>query len=532
MGVTIPLRQGTASLAAPWSAIVFDADGGAWVYEQTGAATFVRRRVQVERAVGDVAVLVSGVRPGARVVATGAAELFGVEFGVRKVMRWLVTTALRHRFAVLTLAALLALFGVHAARETPLDVFPEFAPPLVEVQTEAPGLSTEEVESLVTAPLESALNGTAWLKTLRSKSVLGLSSVVCLFQEGADLMRARQLVQERVAMIAPRLPAVARPPVILPPLSSTSRLMKIGLSSPTLSQMDLSELALWTIRPRLMAVPGVANVAIWGQRDRQLQVRVDPHRLAANGVTLDAVVRAAGDAAMVTAGGFIDLPNQRLPVRHLAPIVTPQDLARTVVQFAGGVALRLGDVAEIVEGHPPPIGDAVVNDGPGLLLIVEKQPWGNTLEVTRQVETALDALRPALAGVDIDPAIFRPATFIERALGHLTHAMILGCVLVVIVLVAFLFEWRTALISMTAIPLSLLAAATGAAFAAAARSTRWRWRAWSSRLGEVVDDAIIDVENILRRLATQPRRGTASARLPGRARRLARSSQRRGLSPA
>ena len=414
-------------------------------------------------------------------------------------MRWLIAAALRQRAAVLALAVLLVLVGLYAVRETPLDVFPEFAPPLVEIQTEAPGLSTEEVESLVTVPMESALSGTSWLKTLRSKSVLGLSSVVCLFQEGTDLMRARQLVQERVALVAPRLPAVAKAPVLLPPLSSTSRLMKIGLTSDKLSRMDLSELALWTIRPRLMAVPGVANVAIWGQRDRQLQVHVDPDRLAANNITLDAVIRAVGEAASVTAGGFIDQPNQRLPVRHLAPVETPADLARTVVQFAGAAPLRLGDVAKVVESHPPPIGDAVVNDKPGLLLIVEKQPWGNTLDVTRQVEAALAALQPGLKGVEIDPAIFRPATFIERALDNLTHTLVLSCLLVAAVLIAFLYEWRTAVISMTAIPLSLLGAIVVLHLRGGALNTM-ALAGLVIAVGEVVDDAIIDVENILRRL--------------------------------
>jgi len=414
-------------------------------------------------------------------------------------MRWLITAALRQRVLVLALAVVLMAFGIHAARVMPLDVFPEFAPPLVEIQTEAPGLSTEEVESLITVPLESAVNGTSWLKTLRSKSVLGLASVVCIFQEGTDLMRARQLIQERVALVAPRLPAVARAPVILPPLSSTSRALKIGVSSKTLSQMDLSELALWTIRPRLMAVPGVANVAIWGQRDRQLQIRVDPDRLAAHGITLDAVTRAAGDAAAVVAGGFVDLPSQRLPVRHLANVTTPEDLARTVVQFTGGVPLRLGDVAEIVESHPPPIGDAVINDGPGLLLIVEKQPWGNTLEVTRQVEAALAVLRPGLGDVEIDPTIFRPATFIERALDNLTEALIIGCVLVAVILVAFLFEWRTALISLSAIPLSLLAAAVVLYLRGGTLNTMVL-AGLVIAVGEVVDDAIVDVENITRRL--------------------------------
>jgi len=414
-------------------------------------------------------------------------------------MTWLISTALRLRVAVVALAVVLLIVGYRTSLQAPQDVFPEFAPPLVEVQTEAPGLSTEEVESLVTVPLENALNGTAWLRVLRSKSVLGLSSVVAIFQEGTDLFQARQLVQERVAVVASRLPSVARPPVLLPPLSATSRALKIGMSSRTLSQMELSDLAKWTVRPRLLAIPGVANVAIWGQRDRQLQVLVDPDRLQANRIALAAVIRAAGSATAIAAGGFVDTPNQRLAVRQLPAVETPEELARTVVEFRNGVPIRLGDVAQIVAGSPAPIGDAVINDGPGLLLIVEKQPWGNTLEVTRQVEAALQALQPALGDVDVDPTIFRPATFIERALANLTRAMWLGCVMVAIILLAFQSDWRSAVISMTAIPLSLLAAIV-------------ILNAWGGTIntmviaglviaiGEVVDDAIIDVENIGRRL--------------------------------
>jgi Cu/Ag efflux pump CusA len=159
--------------------------------------------------------------------------------------------------------------------------------------------------------------------------------------------------------------------------------------------MELSELALWTMRPRLMAVPGVANVAIWGQRDKQYQVLVDPTRLRAAGVTLDAILKAAGDAAVVSAGGFIDTPNQRLAVRQLGVVTAADDLARTVVGFTNGAPIRLGHVAEVRVGHPAPIGDAVINDGPGLLLIVEKQPWGNTLDVTEGVERVLAELGPA-----------------------------------------------------------------------------------------------------------------------------------------
>src|SRR5271165_3709168 len=239
-------------------------------------------------------------------------------------MNWLVSTALKLRVLVLALSVVLMVVGIQKARHAPLDVFPEFAPPLIEVQTEAPGLTTEEVESFVSVPLENALNGTTGLKTIRSKSVLGLSSVVLILKEGSDLNAARQVVQERLSVEASRLPTAARAPVILPPLSSTSRVLKIGVTSKTLSQMDLTVLAKWTIRPRLMAIPGVANVAIWGQRDRQYQVLVDPNRLLANAITLDAVVKAVTDAATVGAGGFIDMPNQRIAVRHRSPIDEPQ----------------------------------------------------------------------------------------------------------------------------------------------------------------------------------------------------------------
>ena len=414
-------------------------------------------------------------------------------------MNWLVATSLRLRVLVLAASIVLMIYGVRAAQNAPLDVFPEFAPPKVEIQTEAPGLSTEEVESLVSIPLENALNGTTGLKTLRSKSVLGLSSVVLIFQEGTDLMTSRQLVNERLTLAASRLPAVVKPPVILSPLSSLSRLMKIGVSSKTLTQMDLSELAKWTIRPKLMAVPGVANVAIWGQRDRQFQVLIDPERLRAAGVTLDQINKAVADSAMVAGGGFVDTPNQRIAVRHRSAIETPSDLRNTVVAFRNGAPLRLGEVADVQIGFPPPIGDAVINDGPGLLLIVEKQPQGNNLDVTRGVEKALATLDLPSKGVDVDPTIFRPATFIERSIANLGHAMLVGCGLVIVILVGFLYDWRTALISLTAIPLSLVAAGVVLRLMGTTINTMVL-AGLVIAMGEVVDDAIIDVENIVRRL--------------------------------
>jgi CzcA family heavy metal efflux pump len=436
-------------------------------------------------------------------------------------MRVLVAAALRLRLPVVALSVVLIVVGIRATREAPFDVFPEFAPPLVEIQTEAPGLSSADVEALISVPLEAAMSGVPGLQTLRSKSVLGLSSVVLIFGTGADRLSARQLVQERLTRVAATLPAAVRPPVILSPLSSLSRVMKIGVSSKTLSQMELTMLARWTIRPRLMAIPGVANVAIWGQRDRQLQVLVDPDRLRASGVSLQDVMTATRDATSVAAGGFIETPNQRLAVAHTSSVKTAADLALMAlaprVPAAGspqgaarsGGVRRLGEIADVVEGFPPPIGDGVINDGPGLLLIVEKQPDGNTLQVTRDVETALAALKPGLAGVDVDSTIFRPATFIEMSIANLNRALLIGCLLVVIVLVAFLWDWRTAVISLTAIPLSLLAAAVVLSARGGTLDTMVI-AGLIIALGEVVDDAIIDVENIVRRLRLN--RGLADPR--------------------
>ena len=414
-------------------------------------------------------------------------------------LAWLVRAALTQRVLVIAMAALLVVLGLRATGDVPLDVFPEFAPPMVEVQTEAPGMSTEEVESLVTVPIEVAVSGVPDLATLRSKSVLGLSSVQILFKRGTDVIRARQLVQERVAQAQARLPAAARPPVMLPPLSSTSRAMKIGITSTKLDQMQISELARWTIRPRLMGVPGVANVAIWGLRDRQLQILVDPDRLRAAGVTLAELRSAAGDAVLVGGGGFVDTPNQRLAVQQTSAIQSAGDLAQAIVKQSGDAPVRIGDVAHVVDGFAAPIGNAIIDDVPGLMLIVEKQPTGNTLQLTRDVEAALAELAPGLRDVKVDTTIFRPATFIERSIDNLTRALLIGCVLVAIVLFVFTRDWRQATISLVAIPLSLLGAGLVLLWSGATINTMVI-AGLVIALGEVVDDAIIDVENIARRL--------------------------------
>ena len=324
------------------------------------------------------------------------------------------------------------------------------------------------MESLVTIPMEQEFNGIAGLDIMRSKSAPQLSYLELIFERGTDEMHARQLVQERIAALQNTLPTWAAPPIMMQPLSATSRVMKIGLSSDKLSLEDMSMTAYWKIRARLLGVRGVANVAIWGERIKAYQVGVEPEKLKRNDVPLDRVMEVTAEAldagilkfaegGFIGTGGFVDTPNQRLGVRHKLSIVTPADLADVVLAERAGKPLRIGDVAEVATGAPPLAGDAVINDGPGLMLVVEKLPWGNTLEVTRGVEKAIDEMRPGLSGMEIDTTIFRPASFVEEAIHHLTSSLVLGALLVVLVLGIFLLDWRAALISVVTIPLSLVA---------------------------------------------------------------------------
>jgi CzcA family heavy metal efflux pump len=432
-------------------------------------------------------------------------------------MKAIIGYSLRFRYLVLAVGAALVWLGVARLQNVPVDVFPEFAPPRVEIQTICLGLSPAEVEQLVTVPLENALNGVPGVDVMRSKSVPQLSSIVLIFKPGADEILARQLVSERMALASKTLPTWAAPPFMMPPLSSTSRIMKIGITSKDMSVMDLSMLAYWKIRQRLLGVPGVANIAIWGEQLKMLQVMVDPKRLVAAGVTLDEVQEAVSDAldvgllryargAHIGTGGFVETPNQRFQLRFASAGVTPETLARVPVNTRSGKPLLLQDVADLVYAPQGMIGDAVINDGPGLMLIVEKFPWGNTLAVTRGVEQALEAMKPGLPGVEIDTAIFRPATFVEDSIDNLSRALLLGCVLVVAIIFIFLYELRTAIVCIIAIPLSLLAAGL-VLFQAGATVNTMILAGFVIALGIVVDDAIIDVENIMRRLRGARRAG-------------------------
>jgi CzcA family heavy metal efflux pump len=435
----------------------------------------------------------------------------------RTLMRWIVRSSLQLRFLVVAAAVGMMAFGTLQIPNMRVDAFPEFAPPLVEIQTACLGLSTADVESLVTVPLEQALNGIPQLVTMRSKSVPQLSSIQLIFSQGSDLFQARQLVQERLPNIQKTLPTWASRPTMLPPVSATSRLMLIGMSSKQHSLIEMSMTAQWTIRERLLRVPGVANVAIWGERMQLMTVQVDPQLMQANHVTLDAVMEATADsvdlgkllftnASVLGTGGMLESGGQRLGIRHVLPIVTPADLARVSVQKIDGTLIPISQVAQVKEDHQALIGDAIVGDDTGLLLVVEKLPGANTLEITKGVQDALKAMQPGLPNITFDTTTFRQADFIESAVHNLTQALLLGFLLVVIILAFFLFEWRVALISLVTIPLSLMAAMLVLYLHGDTVNTM-TLAGLVIGLGAVVDDAVIGVENILRRLRQHRRAG-------------------------
>src|SRR5829696_321535 len=333
-------------------------------------------------------------------------------------MRWVIRQSLRFRFLVIAAAAALMIFGAGQLKNARTEAFPEFAPPRVEVQTITTGLSADETEEFVTVPLEQTLAGVPNLDIIRSTTVPQLSSIEMLFKKGTDLIQARQVVQERLAGVVPTLPTWAAPPVIRPPLSAVARVMQIGVTADDMSLQQLSTIAYWKIRARLLRVPGVVNVAIWGERLQQHHVDVDPERLQAQRISLDDVMNATADSLdagllryndfgnVIGTGGFVDTANQRFGIRHVLPIKAPADLAKIPLERPDGRIVPLKRVADVKIGHQPLVGDAVINDGPGLLLVVEKAAGANTVKVTRGVDAALEELRPGLPGITIDASIF------------------------------------------------------------------------------------------------------------------------------
>ena len=413
----------------------------------------------------------------------------------------IIVFAIRFRGIVIALACLLVAYGLYSIGGAKYDVFPEFAPPQVGIQTEAPGLTPEQVEVLVTRPIESAVNGVPGIQSLRSNSIQGLSVVNVFFDPASDIYRDRQVVAERMAAAAQQLPQGVQPPALTPLTSSTSTVLVAGLTSNSRSLMELRTLAEWTVRRRLLAVPGVADVLVFGGDTRSLQVQVHPEKLVQYGLSMNDVLTAARQATGVRGAGFIDTPNQRIVFQSEGQSIQPRDIARTVVVAQGAGRVTLGQVADVVEAPEPPIGAAAIQGKPGVILSVSEQYGANTVEVTQAVEAALQELHPTLnaQGVTLSPGLFRPANFITTALSNIRTSLILGGILVIVVLFLFLFNLRTAAIACTAIPLSLLTATLLLEQFGISLNTM-TLGGFAIAIGAVVDDAVVGVENIVRRL--------------------------------
>lgn len=421
------------------------------------------------------------------------------------IIRW----SLHNRLLVVAAALLLLMVGAYKARVAPVDVLPNFSSPQVVVQTEAPGFSPAQVEQQVTIPLEVSLLGLSGVQDVRSSSIAGLSVITVLFQDGTNVWRDRQNVTEGLSTVA-GLPAAAGRPRLAPVTSPIGMTTVLGLTDSQAAQhpFRLRTLADWVIRRRLLAVPGVASVTVYGGEQQQDQIVITPQRLRDYNITLQQVLTAARQAGVLGGGGLYRTASQDLIVHTDARIRSLADLRQSVITLRNGVPLTLGDVADIHLGPAPKIGDATVNGQPGVVLQVFKQPWADTLPLTDAINHALTGLAPTLpAGVRLYPDLFHQAGFIRSAMHELNLSILEGGLLLVLVLLLFLRNSRAAAISLTAIPLSLLAAVivlvhTGASLNAMTLG------GLLLALGEVVDDAIIDVENIARRLqqnAARPR---------------------------
>lgn len=423
----------------------------------------------------------------------------------------LIRWSLRNRAVILCLSLLLLALGFKTGSELPVEVLPDLTKPTVTILTETPGLSPEEVEALVTQPIENSMMGIAGLTRLRSTSDIALSLVFAEFEWGTDIYKARQFVQERLQVAREQLPGDAQP-YLTPVTSLMGEILLIGVKSTDgkTAPMDLRTVADWTLRTRLQAIPGVAEVLNMGGGVKQAQIQPDPWRMQANGVTIEELAQAARHAASNTTGGFIDHGPQEIMVRNLAMTVEPDELARTIIKMSNGRPIAISDVATVTWGTEPKRGEAAVSGSPGVIMSVIKAPGFDTIDLTEKITRAIAELQPALpSGVEAT-VLFRQRDFIDSAIGNLKKAITEGAVMVTVVLLLFLLSLRTTFITLMAMPLS---------FAITLLTFKWLGLSVNSMtlgglavaIGMVVDDAIVDVENVFRRLRENAR---LSAPLP------------------
>ncbi len=415
-------------------------------------------------------------------------------------MSALVRFSIRFSGVIIGLATLVVLYGLYSLTRSNLDVFPEFSPTQIIIQTESPGLSAELVESIVTQSIETSIAGTVGIESMRSQSIPGLSIVTIIFDENTDIYRNRQVIAERLATLSNKLPQGITPN-ITPLTSSASTVLGFGLTSKTRSLTEIRTLVDWVIVPHLLAIPGVADVNVFGGKVRQFQVQADPEKMIRYGISLIQIEEAVKKATGVRGNGYIENKNQRIVINTEGQATSPEKLAQVTLLHKNGQTIRLGDIGQVIEGAAPSISAAAINEETGVYLSVQGQLGANTHGVTLAIESALQELKPSLKteNVTLHEGLFRPANFIEVAIKGVRTDILIGSALVIAILFLFLFNVRTAFISATAIPLSLLTAIVVMSYFNIGLNIMVLG-GLAIALGEVVDDAIIDTENIFRRL--------------------------------
>lgn len=414
-------------------------------------------------------------------------------------MNSLLKWSISQRWLVVIASVLIMIWGIFVVIRMPLDVIPSFAPPQVQIQTEAPGLAPEEVESLVTLPIETAINGTPGVTSVRSASAVGLSVVNVVFDWSTDIYRARQLVTERVQQIQGKLPAGVNQPELTPISSPLGDVIRYGFTADTTSMMELKRIANWQVRNRLLAIPGVSQVVFFGGDDRQYQVLVDPVKLQAFDVTLEQVEQAAGQSNANAPGGFVINPDQEILARGVGRITSVEDLQNSVIAQRNGVPVRLGDVAEIKLGAELKRGDGMLSGKPAVIMTVRKQPLADTVKVTHDIEAAMKELKAGFPKDVQTKVTFLQAEFIEASVKNVEESLRDGAIIVAVIMILFLMNWRTVVISLSAMPLSILMGlmllnATGGGL------NTMTLGGLVVAIGSVVDDAIVGMENVYRRL--------------------------------
>lgn len=421
---------------------------------------------------------------------------------LNSIVKW----SIAQRWLVVIAAALIMLWGMRVIAQMPLDVFPAFAPPQVEIQTEAPGLAPEEVESLVTRPIESAINGTPGVENVRSSSAVGISVVKVIFGWDTDVFRARQLVTERLQQAQSSLPQGVDIPQISPTSSPLGAVIKYAFTAETTPLMEVRRLVDWEVKNRLLAVPGVTQVVVFGGDVRQYQVLVEPAKLKAFDVSLAEVTEATEKANLNAPGGFLTTPDQELLIREVGRIQSVDQLQESVIKSKNGQPILLGQVAEVKIGAELKRGDAIVNGKKAVVVVVNKQPATDTPTVTRAVEAAMDELKASLPR-DVKVAVtFRQESFIEASLKNVEEALRDGIIIVSVVLILFLMNWRTVVISLSALPISLVLGMVVLNWTGQGINTM-TLGGLAVAIGSVVDDAIVDMENVYRRLRENQQAG-------------------------